>query len=245
LKITNLSKIFSTGPGPGITVIKELSFEISNPALYTILAPKCAGKSTLLKILAGLEPPTSGELSLSPYSRPVYIPSNIVSFPWFNVKENFSLVSNDERLKDDIIKLTGLEGYEKHYPENKSRGFRLLMAVGMALLSGADLLLIDSPFDGVSDLMKQKTASLLREIIAQKKVAIVAASSSISDSILISDKILVANSTPFSQFSEVEVSFRSTRNFALLATPEGEELKKQIALKFSGQNREREINISI
>jgi len=236
LKITNLSKIFSAGDSPGTTVIKDLNLEITKPNIYTILAPKVAGKSTLLKIIAGLDLPTSGELNLAPYTRPVYVPSNNVSFPWFNVKENFSLVSDDERLKDEIIKITGLEGYEKHYPENNSRGFRFLISVGMALLSGADLLLIDSPFDGVSDLMKQKITSHLREI-AEKKVTIIASSSSITDSILISDKIFVANSTPLSHFSEVDVSFKEKRNFALLFTKEGEELKKLTADKFSSQYR--------
>lgn len=245
MKIKNISKKITGEAGININLINDLTLELSNSLIYSILAPAGAGKTTLLKILSGLEQPESGEIVLTPHTRTAYIPSGNVTFPWFNVNENFSLVCTRQELNDEIIKLIGLEGYENHYPDNNSHGFRLLTAIGMALLSGADLIAIDTPFNGLSDPMKIRIVSILRSIAEQKKVTFVLAASNISDSVLVSDKIFVMKSSPLAIDMELDVSFSTARNSEVLKTKEAEELKKRIVDGFNRQNIERAINISI
>jgi len=244
LEIKDLSKRFSGNSGFNINLISNLSFSVSKGTVTTFLAPYGSGKSTLLKIIAGLEPATGGEINLLPHQKAVFIPSETSSLPWFSVNENFSLVTEKQELKSEIIKLLGLTGYENHHPDNKSRGFRFLISFGMALLSGADLILIDEPFTNLSDLMKEKIFKVLRNVIQTKKITLLFATSSLSDAVLLSDKILLLKRNPLGVIDEMEISSPCERDFELLKSPAFDDYKKQISDLFNRNNIEKVINLS-
>lgn len=244
MEIKNLSKTFSGSYGFNINLISNLSFSVKEGTVASFLAPFGSGKSTLLKIITGLEPHTSGEISLFPHKKAVLIPSPASSMPWLSVDESFDLVSDNKELKNEIIKLTGLTGYENHHPDNKSTGFRFLISLGMSLLSGADIILIDEPFSNLSDLMKEKIFNTLREIAGVKKITVLLATSNLSDSIILSDKIVLLKKNPLSAIKEIEISFKGNRNLELLNSAEFDNYKKQITDLFNKNNVEKVINLS-
>ncbi len=244
MEIKKLSKKFSGDSGFNINLISNLSFNVTKGTVKAFLAPFGSGKTTLLKIIAGLEPPTGGEINLSPHQKAVFIPSETSSLPWFSVNENFSLVTEKQELKSEIIKLLGLTGYENHHPDNKSRGFRFLISFGMALLSGADLILIDEPFSDLSDLMKEKVFKVLRKVTRTKKISLLIATSNLSDAILLSDKIMLLKRNPLGVIDEIEISFPEERNLELLKLPGFDDYKKQITDLFNKNNIEKVINLS-
>jgi ABC-type nitrate/sulfonate/bicarbonate transport system ATPase subunit len=244
LEIKNLSKMFSGNSGFNINLINNLSLTVTKGTITSFLAPFGSGKSTLLKIIAGLESQTGGEILLPPHHKVVFIPSDSSSFPWFSVNENFSLVSDKQELKNEIIKLLGLTGYENHHPNNKSRGFRFLIAIGMALLSEADIILIDEPFLNLSDLMKEKVFRILRNVAATKKVTLLFATSNLSDSIIFSDMIMLLKKNPLAVIKEIGISFSGERNLELLKSTEFDDYKKQITDLYNINNVEKVINLS-
>lgn len=114
----------------------------------------------------------------------------------------------------------------------------------MALLSGADLILIDEPFVNLSDLMKEKIFMVLRNVVKTKKITLIFATSNLSDAIILSDKILLLKRNPLNVIDEIEISFSSERNFELLKSPEVDACKKQITDLFNRNNIEKVINLS-
>lgn len=245
MKIKNLSMKFISKSGLSVTLINDLNLEIEEKSVISILSPFGSGKSTLLKIAAGLEEMTSGEIIPESHSKTVFIPSGKSSFPWFSVNENFTLVSQKQELKEEIIRLLELEGYENHNPNSDSKGFRFLISFGMALLSGADLILVDDPFNDVSDLMKERIIRILRKAREKKGISVLLATSNLSDSVLFSDKVIVMQSNPMKAAGEVPVNSDSKREIAYLRTPEAEGFKKKIVELFNSSNTDKAISISI
>ncbi len=92
LSIKNISKHYSDRVGYQINLLKNISFTIAPKEFVTILAPVGSGKTSLLRILAGLDDPTSGEI-INDLNRKRFIPTKPSSFPWLNVIENISFNS--------------------------------------------------------------------------------------------------------------------------------------------------------
>ncbi len=225
----NLSKKISGESGFSINLFDGISFEIPEGKITSIIAPKKSGKTTLLKIVSGIEKETGGEVILSPHKKAVFIPSASSSLPWFNVKENLSLVSEKQELIEEIIKLTGLEGYEHHRPDNESIGFRFLITIGMALLSGADLIVADAEFTSFSEGIKEKIIRVLRRIAVKKNISFLFAFSEAEDALLLSDRVLVMNSVPLKIRGELEIDPRHERKTAFLKSPQFDDYMKKIA----------------
>lgn len=245
MKIKNLSKKFISKSGLTVTLINDLNIEIEEKSIISILSPFGSGKSTLLKIIAGLEEKTAGDIIPESHSKTVFIPSGKSSFPWFSVNENFNLVSQKQELKEETIRLLELEGYENHTPDSESIGFRFLISFGMALLSGADLILADDPFCNVSDLMKERIIRVIRKTRDSKGVSIILATSNLSDSVLFSDKVIVMKSNPMKEAGVIDVNTNAKRDALFLKTPEADGFKGRIIELFNRSNTDKAISISI
>jgi len=227
-----------------MSLINDLSFEIPEGKRTSFLAPFGSGKTTLLKIIAGLELASGGAINPPSGEISVYIPSAPVSLPWFNVTENFSLVSEDQGLKNEIIKLLELEGYEKHYPDNRSHGFRFLVALGMALLSGKKMILLDDSLNGLSDPMKLRIAMILDKIVELKKITVVYATSSLSDAVLFSDRVIAMKGNPLSVLKVIELPGIEKESETVSGSKSIDEAKKQIVDLYSSFDIGKVINLS-
>ena len=147
-EVNSLSKDYTDSSGFTVHLLEGISFEIEKGSITSLLAPTGAGKSSLLRILSGLDTQTTGTVKVNSENKKiVYIPSAPSSFPWYSVKENLSLVSNDENKINSVIKDVGLEGYENHFPDNNSLGFRFRISLARALAAGADIIILDEPFN--------------------------------------------------------------------------------------------------
>jgi ABC-type nitrate/sulfonate/bicarbonate transport system ATPase subunit len=196
LKIENLSKVYSDSVGYKIHLLENISLKISKAGCTTILAPKGSGKSSLLRIIANLEKETSGKIE-NTSKRIAYIPSKPSSFPWLNVQNNIEYgLENSNKDVSKFIKLVGLEGYEDHYPHNKSEGFRFRIALGRALANNPDVIVIDEPFNKLNSLTKQEIYLLVRKIIVETSVKIIFGTANITEAIFLSDKIFLMKKKP-------------------------------------------------
>jgi NitT/TauT family transport system ATP-binding protein len=224
--------------GSSINLINDLSFEIKQGKVTAFLAPSGAGKSTLLKVIGGVLDRTGGEINTAPHKKAIYIPSEPASFPWFSINENFNLINDNPEQKKEIVRLLEIEGYENHLLRNDSYGFRFLVSFGMALLAGADLILIDETFKNFSSLMKERVFRTIRKTVEEKKRSVLFAASSLNDSLLISDRIIVAKGHPLSVIGDIEVSLREERNLGFLKLPAVIDLKRSIIELIDKNNNE-------
>lgn len=199
IKIESLSKNYSDISGYTIQLFENISFNIETEKITTLLAPKGIGKSTLLKMIAGLDEETkkSG-------GKRIYISTKPSSFPWLNVRENitFNMKNVDDNELKSLIKFVGLEGYEDHFPNNDSVGFRFRISLAQAIINNPELILIDESISILSFKRKLELFSLLRKVASEKCIPILYSTSLVSEAIRLSDKIILIEQLPSKIVSE-------------------------------------------
>ena len=196
IKIDSLSKKYSDSTGYVVQLFENISFGIEK--VTTVLAPKGSGKSSLLKSIAGIDKGKSianGEN--------IFIPQKPSSFPWLNVSENitFNTKIADNELKE-LIKFVGLEGYEDHFPDNNSVGFRFRISLARAIANNPKLILIDESLTKLAAKRKLEMYSLIRKVSSQKGIPILYATSSVTEAIRLSDKIILLSQNPTEVITE-------------------------------------------
>ncbi|MEW6652598.1 MAG: ATP-binding cassette domain-containing protein [Bacteroidota bacterium] len=190
MKFENINKTFSYKNGLKVKLLNDISFEISSGEITSILASAGSGKTTLLKIVCGIEKPDS---NIQQESNFCFIPSKPSSFPWLDVKENI-LFANENIETDSmksLIKAVGLEGYENHYPNNRSLGFRFRIALARALAAKPEMVLLDEPLFEMDQRTKFEILQLIIDINKQLKATFLLATSNLSEALLVSHNTLL------------------------------------------------------
>ena len=208
LEVRNITKYLKGEAGSRQLIFENLSFSISEEHNITsILSPFGGGKTTLLKILSGLDTDFKGEILLNGnkiINKFPFIPEKPASFPWLNVKSNIrsimDILEKEERPSEirlrELIDLTGLTGYEDHFPHNKSYGFRFRISLARALAVSPQIILLDDPFKLMDSETKDEIIELIKKVASVKKIKFLLASSNITEVALLSDKILLINNKP-------------------------------------------------
>ncbi|MBK8946398.1 MAG: ABC transporter ATP-binding protein [Ignavibacteriae bacterium] len=228
LKAENISKHYSDQVGYTIHLLENISFSINKNEFATILAPKGSGKTSLLKIISGLENPSAGKI-ISESKKIFFIPSKPSSFPWLNVYDNISFNTKLDRNKiDEIIKLVGLHGYDEHFLHTKSEGFRFRISIARALANEPDLLVIDEPFNNLNDKTREEIYILLRNIFNIKKISILFGTTNITEAIFLSDKIYLMKKNPGEIIEKLKVDLSKKREISLMETEQFQSSRNEI-----------------
>lgn len=209
IKVQGLSAEFPNKDG-ALRALDAVSFSIPPQEFICILGPSGSGKSTLLRILGGLLPPTYGKVAFN--GSPVQGPSRQIGLvfqdanlmPWRTVLENITLpleITNIPKsdAKEDarrLVKLVGLEGFEDWMPPDLSGGMAQRVAIARALIYDPDLLLLDEPFGALDALTRERMALELLRIWQVSQKTVIMVTHSISEAILLADRILVLTSRP-------------------------------------------------
>ena len=183
LRIEHLTKIYGKGENE-VRALDDVSFSVEKGQFVAIIGPSGSGKSTLLHILGGVDVPTSGKVfmdgkdvftqkeeELAIFRRRqvglIYQFYNLI--PVLNVEENMTLPIlmdgrkiPEERLKD-MVKMLGLEGREKHLPNQLSGGQQQRVSIGRALMNAPAVMLADEPTGNLDQKNSQEIMSLLRK----------------------------------------------------------------------------------
>lgn len=244
IKIKNISKIYTDEVGYKIHLLENVSFTINKNEFVSILAPKGSGKTSLLKIISNLNDYTKGDIE-NP-NKVVFIPSQPSSFPWLNVLENIKFHSqlNSDEIQE-IINLVGLSGYEDHFPDNNSEGFRFRISLGRALAHFPDIVVIDEPFNSFNSETRKEVYSLLRSVFNRKEISIVLGTTNISEAILLSDKIYLMKKSPGEIINEVNIELPKDRNIKLFESSDFIDIRTQIERTFRKNIESHFYNFSV
>ena len=182
LKVEHLSKIYGSGEN-AVHALDDVSFSVEKGQFLAIIGPSGSGKSTLLHILGGVDKPTSGNIYLNGedvYSRSdtqlavfrrrevglIYQFYNLI--PVLNVVENITLPVlmdgrkvNETRLRE-LLHTLGLEGREKHLPNQLSGGQQQRVSIGRALMNAPAVMLADEPTGNLDSKNSQEIVELLK-----------------------------------------------------------------------------------
>lgn len=251
LFVNNVKKTFFGERKEEVIALSNLSFECEAGEFLCIVGPTGCGKTTLLRLVAGLEKPTNGG--------EIIIENNIVDgisedttlvfqqyslFPWRNVIDNiaFSLEMKNIRKKEryeqagKFINLVGLKGFEKAFPYELSGGMQQRVAIARALARNPKLLLLDEPFGALDERTRHRLQEELLIIWQQEKKTIVFVTHNIDEAISLGSRILVMRDRPGRIEEEIPVKLprprdRRTKNFLELHIKIREILEKILTTK--------------
>lgn len=165
--LKNITKSYS-----GKVILDNLSFEIPDSGVFGIFGASGRGKTTLIRLLCGLESPDSGEIIGAEGKNFSVVFQEDRLFPSLTALRNVSLVS-DEATARRLLALVGLEGSEDKYPDELSGGMSRRVAIARALAYGGDGLILDEPFKGLEFELKERIGKLISEYAQTKPVIIV------------------------------------------------------------------------
>lgn len=223
-KVNNITKSFSRKGSGFHRVLKDLSFNAEKGELLSIIGPTGCGKTTLLRILSGLDQQDSGSIKFDSLKKPSSYCNLIFQedtlLPWLSVEDNiaFSLelkkVSKKERREQvrPIIEQMGLKGFEKSYPSTISGGMKQRTVLARALTHNSDILLMDEPFVAVDEKTRHRLQDLLLEMKAKENKTIILVTHSIDEAIYLGDRILILGGQPTSVTNEIVVDIKDKRD---------------------------------
>ncbi|MCB0730481.1 MAG: ABC transporter ATP-binding protein [Ignavibacteriae bacterium] len=228
LKAQKISKVYQDQVGYRINLLHDINFNICENEFVTILAPIGSGKTSLLKIIADLDKPTSGIVE-SELNQRIYIPSKPSSFPWLNVEENISFNSNlsSEEIQN-IIDEIGLHGYEYHFPNNKSEGFRFRISLGRALANNPEVIILDEPFNNLNTATRKEIYTLVKTISKKTNVPFLLGTTNITEAIFLSDKIYLMKKNPGEILEVVNVELPKKRDIEIIESDEFLSIRNKI-----------------
>jgi sulfonate transport system ATP-binding protein len=203
IEIRNLWKVFSTD-GSEITALKNINLDISDSSFVTIVGKSGCGKTTLLRILSGLEKSSEGDIRfLSKSGESIKTKISVVFqeprlMPWLTVKENirFSLLKENDSIEvnrkvDSYLEILDLHKYKDLYPSQISGGMAQRVALGRTLCYEPDIVLMDEPLGALDIYNRRRLQDEIKEIQKSLKKTIIFVTHDIDEALYLGEKVLV------------------------------------------------------
>jgi NitT/TauT family transport system ATP-binding protein len=209
-------------------IFKDINIKTYTDELVAIVGPSGTGKSTLIRVLANLIPPTEGHVFLNgievkaPSSRISLVHQSIATFPWMTSLDNVKIVLRN-KVKDDeateiakkMIALVGLQGHENDYPKEMSGGMRQRIAIARALAASPTIMLMDEPFVHLDELTANVLRSEIYSIVFNPKnilKSVILVSHNLHEVVQLADRVYVMGGTPARIMNEIKIDLPRPRS---------------------------------
>lgn len=224
LELKEVTKNFYSDSGGKIQALEGLNLLITEGEFITLVGATGCGKTTLLNLIAGLESPDDGQLSLGEDLRlgnnVTYVFQHYTLFPWRSTLSNvcFGLQMKGigrKKRKNKAMQLlskVGLEGFENTYPYELSGGMRQRTAIAQALAIKPKLLLMDEPFGALDDSTRRELQQMLIELWRENRTTILFVTHNIDEAVLLGEKVMVFSGRPGRIIREFNIDLPRPRN---------------------------------
>ena len=228
LEINNLTKIYPTPKGDYV-VLEDLNLKVEKEEFISIIGHSGCGKTTLLSMIAGLNPVSGGQIILNgtPIEGPG--PDRGVIFqspsllPWMTALENVMLGVKQvfphatRKQKQDICKYylakVGLEGAFNKKAKELSQGMRQRVGIARAFALKPKMLLLDEPFGMLDSLTRGELQDVLLEVWNKEKITAIMITHDVDESIFLADRVIMMTSGPKAQVGDIlKIDFERPRN---------------------------------
>lgn len=197
-----------------LKVLSDVSLNLKKGKITCILGGSGCGKTTLLKIIAGLEKATKGDITTN-----LILPSKAVGYmsqedsllPWKTAEQNVSFAMELVGLKNHrqamrMLKLVKLARFFRFYPKQLSGGQRQRVSLARMLSVSPQLLLLDEPLSALDIVVKNDLVKIIRNYVQEKNATALMITHSVEEAVSIADQILILSSRPASVVSIIEIN---------------------------------------
>ena len=211
INVSNLDLTFETNDGP-VHALKNVNLEINKGDFVSFIGPSGCGKTTLLRVLADLDEPTDGNVTVNGVSPRQaresraygYVFQAAGLYPWRTITANVKLpleimgYSKEDQLKrvKKVLELVELTGFEKKFPWQLSGGMQQRASIARALSFDADILLMDEPFGALDEIVRDHLNEQLLNLWKSTNKTICFVTHSIPEAVYLSTKIVVMSPRP-------------------------------------------------
>lgn len=223
-------------------IIKDLSFTVSKGDFVSVIGASGYGKSTIFRLINGLEKAQSGEIFYD--EKTIYEQSNFCAFmpqkdllfPWRTIRNNLAIpleIKKTEKAEknkkiDNILDEIGLKDYKNKYPKDLSGGMKQRVSFARTLLTGSELFLLDEPFSALDSLTKIDMQEWLLKQWSKYKKTILFITHDVEEAIFLSNKIYLIKEKPIKKMEEIYIPVEYPRDRSFLKKQEIIELKESL-----------------
>lgn len=250
IMLKNIGMVYRTNDNRDVTALTSVNLDIQKGEFVSLVGPSGCGKTTLLRIIADLIKPTSGEIKIAGETpcearlkrRYGIVFQGAVLYEWRTVIKNIMLPleimnvpksEREERAKK-MLELVGLSEFVNHYPGQLSGGMQQRVGIARALAIQPEILLMDEPFSALDEFTREKLHIDLLKIWRKTNKTIIFVTHNISESVFLSDKVCVLSPHPGRLSAVVDINLPRPRTMEMKATSEFTELVAKVRNSFEG-----------
>jgi ABC-type nitrate/sulfonate/bicarbonate transport system ATPase subunit len=246
LRVTSLGITYVDRVGHRTEAVRDISFEIADKPgsgeVVVFLGPSGCGKSTILKAVAGLLPPTTGEILVD--GHPVedvgrdrgMVFQAYTSFGWLTVRDNVEYglrlqgVGRAERRRraEKYLRAVGLMDFAARYPKDLSGGMKQRVAIARTLVNTPRLVLMDEPFGALDPQTRWGMQGLLLDVSKSEDNTILFVTHDVSEAVYLADTVYVLSARPARILHKVDVPYFAVRDIALKSAPDFRAVEKRL-----------------
>ena len=227
IETRGLRKVYD-GHGRQVEALASVDFTVEPGQFVCVVGPSGCGKTTLLRCLAGLLAPTSGEITVG--GRPVDGPPDGLAivfqeygrslFPWLRVADNVELPLKAKRLRrterrglvDEALAAVGLSDARTAYPWQLSGGMQQRVAIARALAYNPSVLLMDEPFAALDALTRDDMQRLLAEVWRATRKTVIYVTHNVAEAVYLADRVIVMSPHPGTVKAEIKITLPRPRD---------------------------------
>jgi NitT/TauT family transport system ATP-binding protein len=217
VQISDVSKVFGRGD-TALQALDKVSLSVAPGEFVTLIGASGCGKSTLLNLVAGLDVPTSGEVTVGGRRVSLMFQESAL-FPWLTAARNVEIplrsvgVPRAERRERvaELLDLVQLTAFADKRPHELSGGMRQRVALARALAQDADVLLMDEPFGALDAMTRDLLHEVLEGIWRRRNLSIMFVTHEVREAVRLGDRVVLLSSRPGRVIGEFEVGFDRPR----------------------------------
>jgi NitT/TauT family transport system ATP-binding protein/sulfonate transport system ATP-binding protein len=225
VEVTGVARIYTDVYGNSLEALRDVCLTVGEGEFVSVIGSSGCGKTSLLRLIAGLDRPQSGTLTLNgkliekPSPERGYIFQQHGLFPWLTVEKNIAAGLKARRVynkyKDDVPKylsLVGLEGFERSYPHQISGGMAQRATIARSLINRPAVLLLDEPMGALDNFTRADLQDKLLEIWKANGTTMILVTHDVDEAIYLSDRIVIMTPRPGKISEELRVNFPHPRH---------------------------------
>ena len=244
IALRGVSKQFRLSRGNPVRALEGVDLEVREGEFVALLGPSGCGKSTLLRLVASLETPTTGVVtvrgqdpaSMARAHRLGVAFQEHALLPWLSSFDNVALAFQvagqhvPRQQIQDLLRLVGLEGFERARPRQLSGGMRQRVAIARALALDPDVLLLDEPFGSLDAVTRRRMNLELQRIWSQRPIPTLLVTHYVDEAVFLADRVVVLSGRPGRIHSQFPVQLGRPRDAAVMTSPEFHVLTDELAV---------------